>query len=180
MLARPSANSPNTVPVAAFDAGDALRMIEELRITHTGGAPTMYWSLLDHPTRPQRDLSSLRLAIASAAYVPAELVQRMRHELGVHPITGYGLTEAHAIVSVSQPDDPPELVAAVGRAAAVLGWRASHSSLEEILSSAWRWHQAHPQGYRGGFGAFSGPRRDPHDAAAQRANIAAACRPQHE
>jgi UDP-glucose 4-epimerase len=46
--------------------------------------------------------------------------------------------------------DPPELVAAVSRAATVLGWRASHSSLEEIVSSAWRWHQAHPQGYRGG------------------------------
>ena len=49
-----------------------------------------------------------------------------------------------------RPGDPPELVAAVGRAATLLGWRASHSSLEEILSSAWRWHQAHPQGYRGG------------------------------
>lgn len=49
-----------------------------------------------------------------------------------------------------RPGDPPELVAAVGRAAKVLGWRAAHSSLEEILSSAWRWHQAHPQGYRGG------------------------------
>src|SRR5437867_710779 len=49
-----------------------------------------------------------------------------------------------------RPGDPPELVAAVGRAATVLGWRAAHSSLEEILSSAWRWHQAHPQGYRGG------------------------------
>jgi len=49
-----------------------------------------------------------------------------------------------------RPGDPPELVAAVGRAATVLGWRASHSGLEEILSSAWRWHQAHPQGYRGG------------------------------
>lgn len=49
-----------------------------------------------------------------------------------------------------RPGDPPELVAAVARAATVLGWRASHSSLEEILSSAWRWHQAHPQGYRGG------------------------------
>jgi UDP-glucose 4-epimerase len=46
--------------------------------------------------------------------------------------------------------DPPELVAAVGRAATVLGWRASHSSLDEILSSAWRWHQNHPHGYRGG------------------------------
>jgi len=49
-----------------------------------------------------------------------------------------------------RPGDPPELVAAVGRAATLLGWRPSHSSLEEILSSAWRWHQAHPQGYRGG------------------------------
>jgi UDP-glucose 4-epimerase len=49
-----------------------------------------------------------------------------------------------------RPGDPPELVAAVGRAATVLGWRASHSSLDEILRSAWRWHQAHPLGYRGG------------------------------
>jgi len=49
-----------------------------------------------------------------------------------------------------RPGDPPELVAAVGRAATVLGWRALHSSLDEILESAWRWHQAHPDGYRGG------------------------------
>ena len=49
-----------------------------------------------------------------------------------------------------RPGDPPELVAAVGRAATLLGWRASQSSLDEILRSAWRWHQAHPQGYRGG------------------------------
>ncbi|HXG95735.1 MAG TPA: UDP-glucose 4-epimerase GalE [Gemmatimonadales bacterium] len=49
-----------------------------------------------------------------------------------------------------RPGDPPELVAAVGRAATMLGWRPSHSSLEEILSSAWQWHQTHPQGYRGG------------------------------
>lgn len=58
-----------------------------------------------------------------------------------------------AVETVARPrraGDPPELVAAVGRAATVLGWHASHSSLSEILSSAWRWHQAHPHGYRGG------------------------------
>ena len=49
-----------------------------------------------------------------------------------------------------RPGDPPELVAAVARARTALGWEAAHSSLEEILDSAWRWHQAHPQGYRGG------------------------------
>ena len=49
-----------------------------------------------------------------------------------------------------RPGDPPALVAAVDHAASVLGWRATRSSLEEILETAWRWHRAHPQGYRGG------------------------------
>jgi UDP-glucose 4-epimerase len=49
-----------------------------------------------------------------------------------------------------RPGDPPELVAAVTRAQTTLGWHAAHSNLEEILDSAWRWHQAHPHGYRGG------------------------------
>jgi len=56
-----------------------------------------------------------------------------------------------AIPAVEQPrraGDPPVLVAAVERAAEVLRWRAKHSSLDEILESAWRWHQAHPNGYR--------------------------------
>ena len=47
-----------------------------------------------------------------------------------------------------RPGDPPALVAAVGRAGAVLGWRPARSSLDEILGSAWRWHRAHPHGYR--------------------------------
>ena len=47
-----------------------------------------------------------------------------------------------------RPGDPPALVAAVNRARDVLGWRATRSSLEEIIQSAWRWHQAHPNGYR--------------------------------
>lgn len=47
-----------------------------------------------------------------------------------------------------RPGDPPFLVAARGRAEQVLGWRPRHSSLEQILATAWAWHQAHPDGYR--------------------------------
>jgi UDP-glucose 4-epimerase len=47
-----------------------------------------------------------------------------------------------------RPGDPPALVAAAQRAGAVLGWRPRQSSLDQILTSAWRWHQAHPRGYR--------------------------------
>ena len=52
-----------------------------------------------------------------------------------------------AVARPRRPGDPPELVAAAGRAKAVLGWRPRHSGLEEILASAWAWHQAHPHGY---------------------------------
>src|SRR5205085_11440902 len=37
--------------------------------------------------------------------------------------------------------DPPVLVAAVDRAKAILNWKAEASGLEEIISSAWKWHQ---------------------------------------
>jgi UDP-glucose 4-epimerase len=46
-----------------------------------------------------------------------------------------------------RPGDPPMLVAALGRAERLLGWRPAHSSLDEILTSAWAWHRAHPRGY---------------------------------
>ena len=55
--------------------------------------------------------------------------------------------EIPAVARPRRPGDPPELVAAAGRAEAVLGWRPRHSGLEQILASAWAWHQAHPRGY---------------------------------
>ncbi len=38
-----------------------------------------------------------------------------------------------------RPGDPPRLVAAPQRAFATLGWKPSHSSIENILETAWRW-----------------------------------------
>ncbi len=43
--------------------------------------------------------------------------------------------------------DPPVLVAAADRAAAVLGWRPEHSTLEEMIGSAWEWRRRNPDGY---------------------------------
>jgi UDP-glucose 4-epimerase len=37
--------------------------------------------------------------------------------------------------------DPPALVASADRAREQLGWTAQHSSIEEIIASAWAWHQ---------------------------------------
>jgi len=30
---------------------------------------------------------------------------------------------------------------------AELGWRVQYPDMESIVASAWRWHEAHPDGY---------------------------------
>ena len=49
--------------------------------------------------------------------------------------------------SPRRPGDPAVLVASKEKLKTLLGWEASHSSLEEIISSAWSWKQKHPRGY---------------------------------
>lgn len=46
-----------------------------------------------------------------------------------------------------RPGDPAVLVASKEKLRRALGWEASHSSLEEIIQSAWSWKQKHPRGY---------------------------------
>lgn len=48
-----------------------------------------------------------------------------------------------------RPGDPAVLVASKEKLKRALGWEASHSSLEEIIRSAWKWKQKYPRGYAG-------------------------------
>ncbi len=43
--------------------------------------------------------------------------------------------------------DPPRLVASAEKAISELGWKPRYPSLEQIVGTAWSWHQAHPNGY---------------------------------
>jgi len=43
--------------------------------------------------------------------------------------------------------DPAVLVASTQKLKRVLGWEAQHSTLDEIIASAWAWRQKYPQGY---------------------------------
>ncbi len=44
--------------------------------------------------------------------------------------------------------DPPRLVASADKAKQELGWKPRYPKLEDIVSSAWRWHEKHPNGYQ--------------------------------
>jgi len=46
-----------------------------------------------------------------------------------------------------RPGDPPRLIAAADKARRELRWAPKLPKLEDIVASAWEWHQAHPDGY---------------------------------
>ncbi len=46
-----------------------------------------------------------------------------------------------------RPGDPAALVAGSSDIARDLGWKPRYPEIDEIVASAWRWHQRHPNGY---------------------------------
>ncbi len=71
-------------------------------------------------------------------YSVLEVIEAARKATG-HPIP--------AVRSPRRPGDAARLVASPALIQRELGWKAVHSSLENIMSSAWAWHQNHPRGY---------------------------------
>jgi UDP-glucose 4-epimerase len=57
-------------------------------------------------------------------------------------------TRIRAVEKPRRPGDPPKLVASAQKAIRELGWKPTYPKLEDIISTAWAWHKAHPQGYR--------------------------------
>ena len=123
-------------PVATFDLGETMRLIQEEQITVLPGAPTLYQSLLTADDRSSYDLSSLRLAVTGAAVVPVVLIERMRapqpEGLGIDQVvTAFGMTEA-VVATMCREGDSAEVVATTcGRA--IPGMEASIGDKDELL-----------------------------------------------
>ncbi len=73
--------------------------------------------------------------------------------------TGYSVLEViaaaravsgHAIPAVSaarRPGDPPALYADSDKLRHQYGWQPRYSDPEQVIATAWRWHQSHPNGF---------------------------------
>ncbi len=59
-------------------------------------------------------------------------------------VTGHAIP---AEVAPRRAGDPATLIASSDRAVNELGWKPEFNSLETIISTAWKWHQSHPNGY---------------------------------
>ena len=53
-------------------------------------------------------------------------------------------------VGPRRPGDPARLVASSQKIRDDLGWSPKYPDLEDIIASAWEWHQKHPHGYENG------------------------------
>jgi acyl-CoA synthetase (AMP-forming)/AMP-acid ligase II len=99
-------------PVASLDTDAVLRLISHEKITVLPAPPTLLQMLLDHPTRDDYDLSSLRVGATGSANLAPDLFRRAREELGLGAlVTSYGLTEASAMVVSCRLGDNDETMA---------------------------------------------------------------------
>ncbi|MFG1999505.1 AMP-binding protein [Spirillospora sp. NPDC048911] len=103
------------MPIALFQPGELMDLIERNRISVLAGAPPMFFKILDE--LDGRDVSSLRVLICGAAAVPPELIRRLVDRVGIERmINAYGLMEG-TVVSMTRPEDPVEVIAgSTGRA----------------------------------------------------------------
>jgi acyl-CoA synthetase (AMP-forming)/AMP-acid ligase II len=102
--------------IEKFDAGDILRLIEELKLTNLQHVPTVLQLVALHPDFAKTDLSSLQIVAWGGAALPIEFVNIYKN-LGVKLLTTFGQTETVGNAAWSHLSDSPEQLAnSVGHA----------------------------------------------------------------
>jgi len=80
-----------------WDAEEAMRCIEQFKVTEFRGVPTMYIQMLNHPHADKYDLSSLQICVCGSAPMPLEVARMWKEKYGIDIWEGYGLTEATTV-----------------------------------------------------------------------------------
>lgn len=91
-----------------FDPEEALRIVEQDRVTVFLGVPTMYMALLAVPEKDRFDTSTLRLAASGGASLPVEVLHGVQQAFGFKLLEGYGLSETSPVATFNPPDRPPK------------------------------------------------------------------------
>ena len=93
-----------------FDARETLRTISEERITVERSFPTLVMDQLAvaEERRNEYDLSTLRTGLSSS--LNTDVFEKLQSVIGPHEyVNNYGFTEATGVVTLSYPEDPPDL-----------------------------------------------------------------------
>jgi acyl-CoA synthetase len=101
-LIQPFFSGGDTYILEKWDVADALRLIEQYRVTHTGGTPFHLAKLMEEVQRSTGDISSIEYYSIGGSAVDPQLVVRA-HMLGAIAVRCYGSTE-HPSITASSGD----------------------------------------------------------------------------
>jgi long-chain acyl-CoA synthetase len=93
------------IVMRAFDPAAMLDAIERERVTFLVGLPLMHQALLDHPSRPGRDLSSLRMCVYAMAPMAETLLRRLIAEFCPNYALATGQTEMYPLTMAFRPEE---------------------------------------------------------------------------
>ncbi len=97
-----------TVLTTTFDPAESLRLIPQERVTRVWGFDTQLGALVNHPDLAATDLSSLRTGVGAVGMVSSEGIARRAQDLLCPTVSGWGMTEVGAGVTLGVPDGPVE------------------------------------------------------------------------
>ncbi|UIP07533.1 acyl--CoA ligase [Erythrobacter sp. SDW2] len=81
-----------------WDAEEALRLIQDEKVSYFAGVPLMTYEMATHPNRDQYDVSSCSGWAAGGAPRPVEHVAKIKDAFPTgNPLLGYGLTETNGV-----------------------------------------------------------------------------------
>lgn len=100
-----------------WDAGEALRIVEEEKVTTFSAVPMMSREMMLHPEFATRDTSSLKSMGGGGAAVQPDLTRKMDETMkNAAPSAGYGMTETCGIISALSGAYLVDRPTSVGRA----------------------------------------------------------------
>jgi fatty-acyl-CoA synthase len=102
------AKAATQVLIEAFDPAIVLEMFGTYRGNAMVAVPTMLIAMLEHPSFPTTDLSSVKAICSGGSTVPAPLVKRFEEKLGASFTIVFGQTECSPVAAQTRTDDSVE------------------------------------------------------------------------
>jgi len=109
------ASGAATVLIEKFEPGEALRMIEQERVTYFFAAPTALYQMMDHPDFARRDHSSLKTISYGAASISMARLREAAQAFGPILIHAYGMTETTSHASILLAPDHAGALGSIGK-----------------------------------------------------------------
>ncbi|OLO26623.1 hypothetical protein BTR23_22645 [Alkalihalophilus pseudofirmus] len=118
-----------------FTPNQVLESIEKNKITIFFGVPTMFNILIHSEKIKLHDFGSLRICGSGGASIATEVINKVKQEMGVNILEGYGQTESTTKIAVN-PYRGTQKIGSVGLALPGVEVKIVNSSGDEVVQGA--------------------------------------------